>query len=80
MTNPPLPPFFLMLKKYSNKAKTSKKVWNIYTGAHWTPESKYKDPIDIWGLEMVLYEKYLFEVVFNSCAGPRERIKDEVKK
>ena len=44
----------------------------------WAPESILcKEHLDFWGLEIVLVDKYVFEVVFKSCAGPRERVQEE---
>ena len=43
----------------------------------WVHESISKDDLDFWELEMVLDEKYFFEAVFKSCAGPRERVQEE---
>ena len=47
------------------------------SSAYVAPESICKDHLDFWGLEMVLFDKYAFEVVFKSFAGPRKRIQEE---
>ena len=47
--------------------------------AYWASESIWKDPLDFLGLERVLVDKYVFEVVFEFCAGPRERVHEEGK-
>ena len=50
-----------------------KKKYYSGPGAYWAPESISKDHLDIWGLEMVLDDKYICDVVFKSCAGLKEK-------